>query len=192
MKAGQTDRPSVPTAWPVLPPLEDWKDTHTTVHMWSQILGKIRLELAPRLNHSWGSTLYVTTRGLTTSPIPERGRSFAIFLRLCVSEARRIREPPGAARSGVLSRTDGRIHSAVRGGEDGEGPGPSAPLFSPEHVRSRRSAGRMEANRAGTPGRSVRLDDGPALLAFLDDHEPPAKASTAHRSLPRATGRFAQ
>jgi hypothetical protein len=62
----------------VVPPLQDWKDTFTTLHMWTQVLGKIRLELAPCLNHSWGSTLYVTTRGLTTSPIPERGRSFAI------------------------------------------------------------------------------------------------------------------
>ncbi len=65
-------------AWPELPPLEDWQDTLATVHMWSQVVGKIRLKLAPWLNHSWGSALYVTTRGLTTSPIPYRTRAFAI------------------------------------------------------------------------------------------------------------------
>jgi hypothetical protein len=64
--------------WPVLPPLAHWQDTCTTVHMWSQVLGKIRLKLGPVVNHSWGSALYVTTRGLTTSPIPYGGRSFAI------------------------------------------------------------------------------------------------------------------
>jgi uncharacterized protein DUF5996 len=67
-----------PTAWPTLPPLPRWKDTFATVHMWTQIVGKIRLALAPAINHSWGSTLYVTTRGLTTSPMPDKGRSVAI------------------------------------------------------------------------------------------------------------------
>src|SRR5437764_14472002 len=48
----------------------DWKDTCATLHMWTQIVGKIRLSLAPWTNHSWHVTLYVTARGLTTSPIP--------------------------------------------------------------------------------------------------------------------------
>lgn len=65
-------------AWPALPPLAEWQDTCSTLHMWVQIVGKIRLELAPWINHSWGSALYVTTRGLTTSPIPDGARSFAI------------------------------------------------------------------------------------------------------------------
>jgi hypothetical protein len=64
--------------WPTLRPLQDWQDTCTTVHMWSQIVGKIRLKLGPRINHWWGATLYTTTRGLTTSPIPVGKRSFAI------------------------------------------------------------------------------------------------------------------
>jgi hypothetical protein len=85
----------------VLPPLEDWKDTFTTVHMWSQIVGKIRLELAPWLNHSWGSTLYVTTRGLTTSPIPERGRTFAIDFDF-LDHALRITTSEGEGRSFAL------------------------------------------------------------------------------------------
>lgn len=64
--------------WPELPPLEDWQDTCTTLHMWTQVIGKIRLALSPDINHSWGSTLYVTTRGLTTSPIPYGKFTFAI------------------------------------------------------------------------------------------------------------------
>jgi hypothetical protein len=65
-------------AWPALPPIGDWQDTFETVHMWSQIVGKIRLEQGPWINHSWGSALYVTTRGLTTSPIPYENTTFAI------------------------------------------------------------------------------------------------------------------
>lgn len=65
-------------AWPVLPPLEDWRDTFETLHRWTQIVGKVRLECAPWINHSWGVTLYVTTRGLTTSPIPYGTHTFAI------------------------------------------------------------------------------------------------------------------
>jgi len=65
-------------AWPQLPPLDDWQDTLDTVHMWTQIVGKVRLEQAPWINHSWGSALYLTTRGLTTSPIPYEDRTFAI------------------------------------------------------------------------------------------------------------------
>jgi Family of unknown function (DUF5996) len=52
--------------WPVLT-LADWEDTRATVHMWTQIVGKIRLALQPRLNHWWQVTLYVSARGLTTS-----------------------------------------------------------------------------------------------------------------------------
>src|SRR3546814_1500246 len=58
------------TPWPELPPPDAWADTFATVHMWVQIVGKIRLALSPWLNHSWGSTLHVTANGLPTSPIP--------------------------------------------------------------------------------------------------------------------------
>ena len=50
--------------------LEEWQDTLTTLHLWTQIVGKIRLALAPMLNHWWQVPLYVTVRGLTTSPMP--------------------------------------------------------------------------------------------------------------------------
>jgi hypothetical protein len=63
--------------WPALP-LEAWSDTYATLHMWTQIVGKIRLTQSPWLNHSWHVTLYVTARGLTTSPIPHGDRTFQI------------------------------------------------------------------------------------------------------------------
>jgi hypothetical protein len=56
-------------SWPSLP-LEEWQQTRDTVHLWTQIVGKTRLALAPRLNHWWSSTLYVSARGLTTSLMP--------------------------------------------------------------------------------------------------------------------------
>ena len=64
-------------AWPALP-LEDWKDTYATLHLWTQIVGKIRLAQSPWINHSWHVTLYVTARGLTTSPVPYGDRTFQI------------------------------------------------------------------------------------------------------------------
>jgi hypothetical protein len=63
--------------WPALPYAE-WKDSCATLHLWTQIVGKIRLARAPWLNHSWHVALYLTARGLTTSPIPDRGGSFQI------------------------------------------------------------------------------------------------------------------
>jgi hypothetical protein len=54
--------------WPALP-FNEWKETAATLHMWTQIVGKIRLSLTPWTNHSWHVTLYLTARGLTTSPI---------------------------------------------------------------------------------------------------------------------------
>ena len=56
-------------AWPELP-LEAWQGTYATLHMWTQIVGKVRLALSPRVNHWWEVPLYVTARGLTTSAIP--------------------------------------------------------------------------------------------------------------------------
>jgi len=62
-------------AWPALP-LEQWKDTYATLHMWMQIVGKVRLGLTPLINHWWNVPLYVNARGLTTSAIPYRNRPF--------------------------------------------------------------------------------------------------------------------
>jgi hypothetical protein len=63
--------------WPSLP-LENWEATYATLHMWTQIVGKIRLAQSPWVNHSWHVTLYVTSRGLTTGPVPYATRTFNI------------------------------------------------------------------------------------------------------------------
>jgi hypothetical protein len=63
--------------WPSLP-LDAWADTYATLHMWMQIAGKIRLIQSPWINHSWHVALYVTSTGLTTSPIPYGFRTFQI------------------------------------------------------------------------------------------------------------------
>src|SRR5512143_988952 len=63
--------------WPELP-YAAWKDTYATLHLWTQIVGKIRLTQTPWVNHSWQVTLYVSPRGLTTSPIPYGERTFEL------------------------------------------------------------------------------------------------------------------
>lgn len=65
------------SAWPQLP-LSDWAETYATLHRWMQMVGKTRLALAPMQNHWWHVTLYITARGLGTSPIPYRERTFEI------------------------------------------------------------------------------------------------------------------
>jgi hypothetical protein len=64
-----------PQCWPEIR-LSDWKETYATLHMWTQIVGKIRLELTPLVNHWWNVPLYVSEHGLNTSPIPYRDRYF--------------------------------------------------------------------------------------------------------------------
>jgi len=67
--------------WPALP-LESWKETYATLHMWTQIVGKVRLRLAPTVNHWWNVPLYVSARGLTTSRIPYGHMAFEIWFDL--------------------------------------------------------------------------------------------------------------
>ena len=70
-----SNAPRIP--WPELPTAA-WRETYETLHLWTQIVGKIRLARTPWLNHSWHVALYVTARGLTTSPIPDGVRTFQI------------------------------------------------------------------------------------------------------------------
>jgi uncharacterized protein DUF5996 len=72
------NRAPADSIWPRLPALAQWQDTCATLHMWTQIVGKIQLELSPWLNHSWGAALHLTTRGLGTPLIPNGPHSFAI------------------------------------------------------------------------------------------------------------------
>ena len=83
--------------WPSLP-FAEWKDTCATLHMWLQIVGKVRLALAPWTNHSWHVTLYVTSRGLTTSPIPYGAHTFEIRFDFIEHELR-ILKSDGATRA---------------------------------------------------------------------------------------------
>lgn len=81
--------------WPPLP-LEEWADTYSTLHLWLQIVGKVRLKNAAWMNHSWHSTLYVSPCGLTTSSIPYGDRAFEIELDFR-SHALRLRTSDGCA-----------------------------------------------------------------------------------------------
>ena len=63
--------------WPALP-LDEWKDTYATLHMWTQVVGKITLALTAPVNHSWGIAMHVTARGLTTPLLTHGDRSFTI------------------------------------------------------------------------------------------------------------------
>jgi hypothetical protein len=74
-------------AWPPLP-LAEWQPTRDTLHMWTQIVGKVRLALAPRMNHWWQVPLYVSARGLTTSAIPSRGGNFEVQFDFIVHQLR--------------------------------------------------------------------------------------------------------
>jgi hypothetical protein len=71
--------------WPELP--AEWADTYATLHMWTQIVGKVALAQSPPLNHSWGVALQVTPRGLTTRPLPHGARTFTDRVRLHRSPA---------------------------------------------------------------------------------------------------------
>jgi len=75
--------------WPPLPYAE-WADTCETLHMWSQVVGKVRMEKTPPVNHTWHVTLYVHSRGIGTSPIPDGARTFDVDFdfvthRLCIA-----------------------------------------------------------------------------------------------------------
>ena len=72
-----TNQTSDDGAWPSLP-LDAWRDTRETLHMWTQVVGKVRLAEAPHVNHWWQVPLYVNARGLTTSPVPHGDRIFQI------------------------------------------------------------------------------------------------------------------
>jgi hypothetical protein len=82
--------------WPELPTAA-WRATYETLHLWTQIVGKIRLARAPWLNHSWHVALYVTARGLTTSPIPDGARTFQIDFDF-IDHVLRISTSDGATR----------------------------------------------------------------------------------------------
>jgi hypothetical protein len=83
-------------------PIAAWRETYETLHLWTQIVGKIRLARSPWLNHSWHVALYVTARGLTTSPIPDGPRTFQIDFDL-IDHALRTSISDGSRREFALA-----------------------------------------------------------------------------------------
>ncbi|HEY1497880.1 MAG TPA: DUF5996 family protein [Candidatus Solibacter sp.] len=83
--------------WPALP-LDAWQDTYSTLQLWTQIVGKVRMTLSPPLNHWWHATLYVNARGLTTSAIPYGGGTFEIQFDF-IEHVLEIRTSDGAIRT---------------------------------------------------------------------------------------------
>jgi hypothetical protein len=88
--------------WPELPTAM-WRETYDTLHLWTQIVGKIRFAHTPWLNHSWHVALYVTARGLTTSPIPDGSRTFQIDFDF-IDHVLRISDSDGAQRQFALAK----------------------------------------------------------------------------------------
>jgi hypothetical protein len=89
-------------AWPALG-YHDWRDTLDAVHLWTQVVGKVRVALTPWLNHGWHSTLYVSCRGLTTSPMWHGRRGFQIDFDF-LDHVLRIEDDDGMERTLPLAR----------------------------------------------------------------------------------------
>ena len=94
--------PTAGETWPSLP-LDGWSDTYATLHLWTQIVGKMRLAKSPWTNHSWHVTLYVTPRGLTTGSIPYGSHAFQIDFDFVEHELR-IEHDRGAGATFPLER----------------------------------------------------------------------------------------
>ena len=102
------------TAWPELP-LTEWADTCATLHLWTQVVGKIRLAHAPLINHWWQVPLYVTSRGLTTSVIPYGSRGFQLDFDF-IDHALIIQTTEGATEKVALTpRSVADFHAEVMG-----------------------------------------------------------------------------
>lgn len=103
----------LPAAWLPSLPVAAWQDTCTTLHLWTQIVGKIRLALMPAINHWWHATLYVTPRGLTTGTIPYNRRTFEIRFDF-LDHLLHLEASDGASRSIQLApRSVADFHRAV-------------------------------------------------------------------------------
>jgi len=101
-----------PECWPVLR-LADWSDTYATLHMWTQIVGKIRLELTPKVNHWWNVPLYVSPHGLTTSLIPYGNRHFDIEFDLFADQLIIRTSDPSSAAVALAPRSVADFYEAV-------------------------------------------------------------------------------
>jgi hypothetical protein len=98
--------------WPPLP-YAAWQATAETLHMWTQIVGKIRLALSPWVNHSWHVTLYLTARGLTTSPIPFGAQIFEIRFDFISHELRILKSDGGTRVLPLQSESVARFYRSL-------------------------------------------------------------------------------
>jgi hypothetical protein len=102
---------SAGTVWPTLS-YPTWRDTAVTLQLWTQIVGKFRLALTPWVNHGWHVTLYVTARGLGTSPIPIKNEIFEIEFDFIVTASS---SAPAGARSGCSRSNRKRLPTFITG-----------------------------------------------------------------------------
>lgn len=100
--------------WPALR-YADWAPTCTTLHLWTQIVGKVRLAQTPWINHSWQATLYLTARGLTTSTIPYGGRTFQIDFDLLDDALRVVTSDGGVATVALAPSSIADFYARFRG-----------------------------------------------------------------------------
>src|SRR5580692_6428835 len=98
--------------WPVLR-FDRYKDGLETVHLWTQIIGKIRLRQMPWINHSWHVTLYVTSRGLTTGSMPYAGGSFEIVMDFVAHQVEVTTNTGKAARMPLFPRPVAEFYQAL-------------------------------------------------------------------------------
>lgn len=99
-------------AWPELP-YGDWIATKDTLHLWTQVVGKIRLSMTPWLNHGWHVPLYVSARGLTTSPIPSRSIVFEINFDFIDQTLDIVASDGGVRRLPLRSQSVAEFHRGV-------------------------------------------------------------------------------
>ena len=99
-------------AWPALA-YADWQDTCNTLHLWTQIVGKVKLRLAPLVNHWWGVTLFVTARGLTTGAMPYGERALQIDFDFCAHELILRTSDAREERIALAPMTTADFHAAV-------------------------------------------------------------------------------
>lgn len=102
------------TAWPELP-FAKWQATAETLHLWTQIVGKVRLKLTPWINHSWHVTLYLTARGLTTSPIPYGLHTFELRFDFIDHHLRILKSDGGQRKIPLRPQTVAAFHHEVMG-----------------------------------------------------------------------------
>ncbi|HEX2486913.1 MAG TPA: DUF5996 family protein, partial [Myxococcota bacterium] len=106
--------------WPSLP-LDAWSETCAALHLWTQMVGKVRLATSPRLNHSWHVTLYVTARGLTTSAMPHGARTFQVDFDFVEHELRILASDGARGGFGLEAQPVSRFYGRLFGELDALG-----------------------------------------------------------------------